>query len=72
MSPRDLAAYNIYEEKVVTLDFEGGLTVSGKIITGKRNLQGKIILISFTPPSTPHRHHHTIWVIPTTINLLCG
>jgi len=47
MSPRDLAAYNIYEEKVVTLDFEGGITVSGKIITGKRNLQGKIILISF-------------------------
>ncbi len=47
MSPRDLSAYNIYEEKVVTLEFEGGITVSGEIITGKRNLQGKIILISF-------------------------
>ncbi|WP_282124517.1 aromatic amino acid hydroxylase [Algibacter mikhailovii] len=47
MSPRDLAAYHIYEEKVVTLEFEGGITVSGEIITGKRNLQGKIILISF-------------------------
>ncbi|KAA5826201.1 aromatic amino acid hydroxylase [Algibacter amylolyticus] len=47
MSPRDLAAYNIYEEKVVTLEFEGGIQVSGEIITGKRNLQGKIILISF-------------------------
>lgn len=47
MSPRDLAAYNIYEEKTIMLEFEGGITVSGEIITGKRNLQGKIILISF-------------------------
>ncbi|GAA4892969.1 aromatic amino acid hydroxylase [Flaviramulus aquimarinus] len=47
MSPRDLTAYNIYEEKTVTLEFEGGIIVSGEIITGKRNLQGKIILISF-------------------------
>lgn len=47
MSPRDLSAYNIYEEKTITLDFEGGIKVSGEIITGKRNLQGKIILISF-------------------------
>ena len=45
MSPRDLAAYNIYEEKAVTLEFEGNIKVSGEIITGKRNLQGKIILI---------------------------
>ena len=47
MSPRDLSAYNIYEERTVTLEFEGGIVVSGEIITGKRNLQGKIILISF-------------------------
>ena len=47
MSPRDLAAYNIYEERIVNLEFEGGIKVSGEIITGKRNLQGKIILISF-------------------------
>ncbi|MFH4969469.1 aromatic amino acid hydroxylase [Gaetbulibacter sp. M240] len=47
MSPRDLVAYAIYEEQQVSLEFEGGITVSGEIITGKRNLQGKIILISF-------------------------
>jgi len=47
MSPRDLAAYNIYEAHIVNLEFEGGIKVSGEIITGKRNLQGKIILISF-------------------------
>ncbi|NIK93136.1 aromatic amino acid hydroxylase [Mangrovimonas sp. CR14] len=47
MSPRDLTAYNIFEGERVTLEFEGGVKVTGNIITGKRNLQGKIILISF-------------------------
>ena len=47
MSPRDLRAYDIYEGETVELNFEGGIKVSGEIITGKRNLQGKIILISF-------------------------
>ncbi|MBC9796204.1 aromatic amino acid hydroxylase [Sinomicrobium weinanense] len=47
MSPRDLKAYNIYEGERATLEFEGGIEVTGDIITGTRNLQGKIILISF-------------------------
>lgn len=47
MSPRDLRAYDIYEGESIVLDFEGGIKVSGEIITGTRNLQGKIILISF-------------------------
>jgi len=47
MSPRDLGAYNIYEGKEVTLEFEGNIVVKGEIITGSRNLQGEIILISF-------------------------
>lgn len=47
MSPTDLEAYGIYEGKSTRLQFEGGIVVKGEIITGKRNLQGKIILISF-------------------------
>ncbi len=47
MSPTDLEAYGIYEGKRAKLEFEGGIIVQGEIITGKRNLQGKIILISF-------------------------
>ena len=54
MSPRDLAAYNIYEEKTITLEFDGNIKVSGEIITGKRNLQGKIILISFKNCTVTH------------------
>lgn len=56
MSPRDLAAYNIYEEQNITLEFEGGINVSGEIITGKRNLQGKIILISFKNCTVKHKN----------------
>jgi len=47
MSPTDLEAYGIYEGRTTKLQFEGGVVVEGEIITGKRNLQGKIILISF-------------------------
>jgi phenylalanine-4-hydroxylase len=54
MSPRDLQAYAIYEGERVTLKFEGNITVSGKIITGTRNIQGKIILISFADCTVTH------------------
>lgn len=46
MSPRDLSAYNIYEGKTISFEFEGGIEVKGNIITGTRNIQGKVILIS--------------------------
>lgn len=54
MSPRDLMAYDIYEGKRVTLEFEGDITVSGEIITGTRNIQGKIIIISFKDCTVTH------------------
>ena len=47
MSPKDLKRNRIIEGKKVILNFEGGIKVEGEIITGKRDLQGKIILISF-------------------------
>jgi phenylalanine-4-hydroxylase len=47
MSPRDLKAYHIQEGENVSLEFESGVKVSGKIITGTRNLRGEIILITF-------------------------
>lgn len=54
MSPRDLKAYGVYEGERVTLEFEGDVTVSGEIITGTRNIQGKIILISFKDCTVTH------------------
>ncbi|GAB1308363.1 aromatic amino acid hydroxylase [Urechidicola sp. KH5] len=47
MSPRDLQVYGIFEGEKTTLQFEGGVKVEGTIITGIRDLKGKILLISF-------------------------
>ena len=46
MSPRDLKAYGIYEGEQITLEFESGVVVKGNIITGTRDLRGKILIIS--------------------------
>jgi len=54
MSPKDLMAYGIYEGKTVTLEFEGAIKVTGAIITGSRNLQGAIIIISFENCTVTH------------------
>jgi phenylalanine-4-hydroxylase len=47
MSPTDLKAYKIYEGEFMTLEFESGVIVKGKAITGTRDLRGKILIISF-------------------------
>ncbi len=54
MGPRDLKAYNIYEGQNISLEFEGNLTISGEIITGTRNLQGKILLVTFRNCEVKH------------------
>ncbi|WP_299117595.1 aromatic amino acid hydroxylase [uncultured Winogradskyella sp.] len=47
MGPRDLKAYNFYDNKRIAFEYESGITVEGLNITGIRNLQGKLILIQF-------------------------
>lgn len=54
MGPRDLKAYDIYEGEKITLEFEGDIKISGEIITGSRNLQGKILLIKFKNCTVSH------------------
>lgn len=55
MSPRDLKAYDIYESEKITLEFEGDITVTGEIITGTRNVQGKILLIKLKNCTVTHK-----------------
>lgn len=57
MSPRDLKAYNIFEGQIITLEFEGGIKITGEIITGTRNLKGEIILITFRDCSVSHENN---------------
>lgn len=54
MSPRDLEVYGIKEGTTVSLEFEGDIKVIGDVITGKRDLQGKILLISFKNCTVTH------------------
>ncbi|OSY86904.1 phenylalanine 4-monooxygenase [Tenacibaculum holothuriorum] len=54
MSPRDLEAYGIYEGKQVSLEFEGGVKVAGEVITGTRDLRGRIQLVSFKNCTVTH------------------
>ena len=54
MGPRDLKAYKIYEGEQIALEFEGGIKVEGTIVTGTRNLMGKIILITFENCTVTH------------------
>ncbi|WP_375325436.1 aromatic amino acid hydroxylase [Flagellimonas sp. GZD32] len=54
MGPRDLKAYKIYEGEQISLEFEGGVKVEGTIVTGTRNLMGKIILITFKDCTVTH------------------
>ncbi len=55
MGPRDLKAYNIFEGETITLEFEGNIKLTGKIITGTRNLQGKILLVTFEHCKVTHK-----------------
>ena len=54
MSPKDLEVYGIFEGKITTLHFEGNIKVTGEVLTGKRDLQGKIMLISFKNCTVTH------------------
>jgi len=54
MFPKDLEVYGIYEGKKTTLNFEGNVKVEGEVITGKRDLKGKILLISFKNCTVTH------------------
>lgn len=47
MSPYDLEAYKIREGERTFLEFEGGVSVEGEVITGTRDRFGQILLISF-------------------------
>lgn len=55
MSPYDLEAYKIREGHFAKLEFEGGVQIEGEVITGVRNLQGIIVLVSFKNCTVKYR-----------------
>ena len=66
MSPRDLKAYGIYEDKSMTLEFESGIVVKGIPITGTRDVRGKILIISLDQCTVTYHEEilfHSDWGI---------
>ncbi len=47
MGPRDLKAYDFYDGKPISFEYESGVLVEGLNITGIRNINGKLLLIQF-------------------------
>lgn len=54
MSPYDLEAYKIREGEMTKLEFEGGITVEGEVITGTRNRKGKVLIVTFKNCTVKH------------------
>ncbi|AXT19142.1 aromatic amino acid hydroxylase [Flavobacteriaceae bacterium AU392] len=55
MGPRDLKAYNFYDNKRIAFEYESGITIEGLNITGIRNINGKLILIQFEDCTVTYR-----------------
>jgi len=55
MGPRDLKAYNFYDNKRISFEYESGITIEGLNITGIRNINGKLILIQFEDCTVTYR-----------------
>tara|TARA_R110000787_G_scaffold96274_3_gene199591 strand:+ start:6722 stop:8446 length:1725 start_codon:yes stop_codon:yes gene_type:complete len=56
MGPRDLQAYNFYDGKEISFEFESGITVKGLNVTGIRNLRGELMLIQFTDCTVTYKN----------------
>jgi len=56
MGPRDLQAYNFYDGKEISFEFESGITVKGLNVTGIRNLRGELMLIQFTECTVTYKN----------------
>ena len=56
MGPRDLKAYDFYDGKPISFEYESGITVSGMNVTGMRNLGGQLMLIQFTDCTVSYKN----------------
>jgi phenylalanine-4-hydroxylase len=55
MGPVDLKAYNFYDGKWLSFEFESGIKVEGLNITGIRNINGKLMLIKLSDCTVTYR-----------------
>lgn len=55
MGPVDLKAYDFYDGKWLSFEFDSGIRVKGLNVTGIRNVQGKLMLISLAEATVTYK-----------------
>ena len=55
MGPYDLKAYNFYDGKSLSFQYESGVKVEGMNVTGIRNIQGKLMVIQLKDCTITYR-----------------
>jgi len=72
MGPRDLQAYNFYDNQRIEFTYESGIKVEGLNITGQRNVNGKLMLIQFTDCTVTYKDEILFSPEDGVLNLAVG
>ena len=72
MGPRDLQAYNFYDNERIEFTYESGIKVEGLNVTGQRNLNGKLMLIQFTDCTVTYKDEVLFTPEDGMLNLAVG
>lgn len=72
MGPRDLQAYNFYDNKRITFTYESGIKVEGLNVTGQRNINGKLMLIQFIDCTVTYKNEVLFTPEDGMLNLAVG
>lgn len=72
MGPVDLKAYNFYDGKHLSFEFESGVKVEGLNITGIRSLQGKLLLIQLKDCTVSYKNEKLFTPEDGVYNMVVG
>jgi phenylalanine-4-hydroxylase len=72
MGPRDLQAYNFYDNERIEFTYESGIKVEGLNVTGQRNVNGKLMLIQFTDCTVSYKDEILFSPADGLLNLAVG
>jgi phenylalanine-4-hydroxylase len=72
MGPRDLQAYNFYDNERIEFTYESGIRVEGLNITGMRNIYGKLMMIQFMDCTVTYKDEVLFSPTDGILNLAVG
>jgi len=72
MGPRDLQAYNFYDNERIEFTYESGIRVEGLNVTGMRNIYGKLMVIQFMDCTVTYKDEILFSPADGLLNLAVG